>query len=110
MADTTKVPGEVRTDFGKGYARRIRQADKIPADYEVAGEMGLMKTSQWALGDAKHFEMVQKGSQLAGKVMRGKKLGPIPVPVAERWLKYRDVDEIPSQSFRNWWKKNREEH
>ena len=35
---------------------------------------------------------------------------PIPVPVAERWLKYRDVDEIPSQSFRNWWKKNREEH
>ena len=86
------------------------KADKIPADYEVAGEMGLMKTSQWALSDAKHFEMVQKGSQLAGKVMRGKKLGPIPVPVAERWLKYRDVDEIPSQSFRNWWKKNREEH
>ncbi|WP_144793711.1 50S ribosomal protein L25/general stress protein Ctc [Kocuria palustris] len=31
MADTTKVPGEVRKDFGKGYARRIRKADKIPA-------------------------------------------------------------------------------
>ena len=101
------------TDILVHLRQRVVQsekADKIPADYEVAGEMGLMKTSQWALGDAKHFEMVQKGSQLAGKVMRGKKLGPIPVPVAERWLKYRDVDEIPSQSFRNWWKKNREEH
>ena len=101
------------TDILVHLRQRVVQsekADKIPADYEVAGEMGLMKTSQWALSDAKHFEMVQKGSQLAGKVMRGKKLGPIPVPVAERWLKYRDVDEIPSQSFRNWWKKNREEH
>lgn len=37
MADTTKVPGEVRTDFGKGYARRIRQADKIPAVIYGAG-------------------------------------------------------------------------
>mgnify|MGYP002653200205 FL=1 len=101
------------TDILVHLRQRVVQsekADKITANYEVAGEMGLMKTSQWALGDAKHFEMVQKGSQLAGKVMRGKKLGPIPVPVAERWLKYRDVDEIPSQSFRNWWKKNREEH
>lgn len=31
MADTTKVPGEVRTDFGKGYARRVRANDQIPA-------------------------------------------------------------------------------
>lgn len=101
------------TDILVHLRQRVVQsekADKIPTDYEVVGEMGLMKTSAWALGDAKHFEMVQKGSQLAGKVMRGRKLGPIPVPVAERWLKYRDVDEIPSQSFRNWWKKNREEH
>lgn len=37
MADTTKVPGEVRSDFGKGYARRIRQADRIPAVIYGAG-------------------------------------------------------------------------
>ncbi|WP_130866451.1 LutB/LldF family L-lactate oxidation iron-sulfur protein [Acidipropionibacterium timonense] len=86
------------------------KADKVPQDHEVAAEMALMKTAAWVMGDAKHFETVQKGSQLAGKVMRGKSLGPIPVPVAERWLKYRDVEGIPAQSFRTWWKKNREDH
>jgi len=30
------------------------------------------------------------------------------VPVAERWLKYRDVDAPPADTFRTWWKKNRE--
>lgn len=31
MVDVIRIPGETRTDFGKGYARRIRKADKIPA-------------------------------------------------------------------------------
>ncbi|MCY7397001.1 MAG: 50S ribosomal protein L25/general stress protein Ctc [Nocardioides sp.] len=31
MADTEKIATEARTEFGKGAARRIRRADKIPA-------------------------------------------------------------------------------
>ncbi|NKE09429.1 MULTISPECIES: 50S ribosomal protein L25/general stress protein Ctc [Kocuria] len=31
MVDVIRIPGEVRTDFGKGYARRIRANDQIPA-------------------------------------------------------------------------------
>lgn len=31
MSDTTKIVAEKRSDFGKGAARRIRRADKIPA-------------------------------------------------------------------------------
>jgi large subunit ribosomal protein L25 len=31
MADTNKLPAELRTKFGKGAARKIRAADKIPA-------------------------------------------------------------------------------
>ncbi|RIK16421.1 MAG: 50S ribosomal protein L25 [Acidobacteria bacterium] len=31
MSDQTKIPAEQRTEFGKGAARRIRRADKIPA-------------------------------------------------------------------------------
>jgi len=31
MADTAKITTESRTEFGKGAARRIRRADKIPA-------------------------------------------------------------------------------
>ncbi|WP_298889232.1 50S ribosomal protein L25/general stress protein Ctc [uncultured Serinicoccus sp.] len=31
MADQLKLPAEKRTEFGKGAARRIRRADKVPA-------------------------------------------------------------------------------
>lgn len=31
MVDVIRIPGEVRSDFGKGYARRIRANDQIPA-------------------------------------------------------------------------------
>lgn len=31
MSDTTKIVAEKRSDFGKGAARRVRRADKIPA-------------------------------------------------------------------------------
>ncbi|WP_336650068.1 50S ribosomal protein L25/general stress protein Ctc [Kocuria rosea] len=31
MADTIRIPATTRSDFGKGYARRIRNNDQIPA-------------------------------------------------------------------------------
>ncbi|MDX2375833.1 50S ribosomal protein L25/general stress protein Ctc [Microbacterium sp. LRZ72] len=31
MSDDTKIPAEQRTEFGKGFARRLRAAGKIPA-------------------------------------------------------------------------------
>ena len=31
MSDTIKISATVRSDFGKGYARRIRMAGDIPA-------------------------------------------------------------------------------
>lgn len=31
MSDQTTIPAELRTEFGKGAARRIRRADKVPA-------------------------------------------------------------------------------
>ena len=31
MADDLKISAETRTEFGKGAARRIRRADKVPA-------------------------------------------------------------------------------
>ncbi len=31
MSDQIKIPAEKRTEFGKGAARRIRRADKVPA-------------------------------------------------------------------------------
>ncbi len=85
------------------------KAERFPRDVEVGAEMALMKTASWVLGDAKHFEAVQKGSSLAGRALHGRTIGPIPAPVADRWLRHRDVTDVPAQSFRQWWNKNRKE-
>lgn len=84
------------------------KADGLPRDREVAVEQGLIKTAEWVMGSHRHLEAMEAGSGLAGRVLRGRPLGPIPVPVADRWLKYRDVQAIPTQSFRSWWKQSKE--
>ena len=38
MANTVKLEGEARTEFGKGVARRLRVANKIPATIYAGGE------------------------------------------------------------------------
>ncbi len=91
---------------------QVAQAEKIDhghGDVEVLGEQGIMKAAQWVLGDYKHWETTMYATRAAGRVLGNKPLGPIPVPVAERWLKYRDVQPIPTQTFRDWWKQNRVE-
>lgn len=85
------------------------KADRFGADTEGTTERNIMKTVGWLFGDAKRFEAAQVATRGAGRVLRGKPLGPIPVPVAERWLKFRDVEAPPTQTFRSWWKKNRQE-
>ena len=61
------------------------------------------------MGDARHFETIQGGAGAFGKLHK-KPLGPAPaIPVANKWLKYRDVQAVPPQSFRSWWKQNKED-
>jgi L-lactate dehydrogenase complex protein LldF len=31
----------------------------------------------------------------------------MPIPIASRWLDARDTEAPPTQTFRQWWKKNR---
>ena len=38
MANTVKLEGEIRNEFGKGVARRLRVANKIPATIYAGGE------------------------------------------------------------------------
>ena len=71
-------------------------------------EQALLKTAGWVMSDGKHLEAVQAASRTAGKVWGTKKwIGPLPVPLASRWLQARDVEPPPSETFRAWWKRNR---
>lgn len=67
-------------------------------------EQALMKTADWVMANGKRLEKVQMGSRLAGRVFKGRPIGPLPVPLASRWLQSRDVDAPPTQTFRQWWR------
>ena len=81
-------------------------------DYKTSkhptGEQAIMKGAGWVMADGSHLETVQAGSRLAGRVFRGRWLGPMPIPIASRWLDARDTEAPPTQTFRQWWKKNHE--
>ncbi len=100
------------TDIMIHLRHKVVQAEKADRpwrrDPEIVGEMALMKGAAWAFGNHKHFEKIQIASSLTGKALGKRGLGPLPVPIADRWLKYRDVDQVPKQTFRQWWSKNKE--
>ena len=72
-------------------------------------EQAVMKAAAFALQDGRHVEAAQRATGLAGRMLRGRWLGPLPVPLAERWLQARDLEAPPTQSFRQWWAKRAEE-
>lgn len=72
-------------------------------------EQVLMKGASWALSAGGHLRAVQIGSRAAGRVMGQTWMGPIPLPLASRWSRARDVQAPPEETFREWWRKNRTE-
>ena len=66
-------------------------------------EQGIMKTAAWVLSDGKHLEKAQLATRAAGKLLKGRYLGPMPVPLVGRWLRARDVEAPPTETFRQWW-------
>ncbi|HMQ64938.1 MAG TPA: LutB/LldF family L-lactate oxidation iron-sulfur protein [Arachnia sp.] len=74
----------------------------------ATGEQALMKTAAWVMSDGKHLAEAQLATRAAGGVFGKRWLGKLPIPIASRWLRARDVEAPPTQTFRQWWKKNRE--
>lgn len=71
-------------------------------------EQGLMKSTTWVMSKGRNLEKVHWGSRLVGRVLRDRWLGPMPVPLAARWLQARDAEAPPAETFREWWRKNKE--
>ena len=99
------------TDIIVHLRNRVADAERkeFSKDVDVNGEKVIMKAAAWVLGDYKHWETVMYASRSASRALGPHKIGPLPVPVANRWLDYRNIDHIPRQTFRDWWKANRGE-
>lgn len=72
-------------------------------------EPTIMAAGKWAFADHSHLESVEKLARAAAIVMgKTTHLGPLPWPAAP-WTNARDIPMPPRESFRAWWKRNREE-
>jgi len=70
-------------------------------------EKSLMDAAAWMMADSSHLEAAQLSTRAAGLILPGVVLGPLPVPIASRWLRARDVEMPPKETFRRWWKTHR---
>ena len=61
----------------------------------------------WIMGDHKRLEKAQLAAKLGGRALGGHTIRTLPGPFAG-WASARDVPNPPTQSFRDWWKKNRD--
>ena len=71
-------------------------------------EPTLMKVASWVMADGRHLAAAGKASSLAGRLLPIRTIGPLPPPLS-RWTDSRDVPMVPKQTFRQWWKENRDE-
>ena len=77
-----------------------RGKKKIPGQMDVG-----MNAASWALSSGKRLGLIEKGLPL-GRLAAGpdKKITKLPgIPAG--WTQSRDIPAPPSQSFRDWWKK-----
>lgn len=86
----------------------------VQVDQERGGRGGLpsgqdlaMKAAGWAMGSASRFGLAEKALG-AGRLLAGKdhRISRLPWP-ASKWTGSRDIPEPPTETFRQWWARNR---
>ena len=83
----------------RGKVVEAKKADRMPHS-----EAGVMRTASWMMADHRRWGAAMKGSGLAGRVLgsRFDHFGTLPWP-ASKWTNARDVQMLPTESFREWW-------
>ncbi|OKH81501.1 (4Fe-4S) protein [Mycobacterium sp. ST-F2] len=86
----------------------------VQVDQERGGRGGLpsgqdlaMKAAGWAMGSASRFGLAERALG-AGRLLAGKdhRISRLPWP-ASKWTGSRDIPEPPTETFRQWWARNR---
>jgi len=86
---------------------RARVVDEKREHKLPTPEMIAMQAMKWVFDDAKRFERAEAAARLGSRSMaRGGKIGTLPGMLG-RWSDARDTPAVPSESFRQWWERNR---
>lgn len=83
---------------------RHKVVEHKSAKHRPGTERAAMAAASWLMSSGTHLRGVQYASRAVGAVLKGRSIGPMPVPVAGRWLRHRDVAAPPAQTFRAWWR------
>jgi L-lactate dehydrogenase complex protein LldF len=67
-------------------------------------EAAAMAATAWLFRDAKRLEAAQRAATTAGRVLHGRRIGPLPGPFAP-WTNARDLPSPPAETFRQWWRR-----
>jgi L-lactate dehydrogenase complex protein LldF len=67
-----------------------------------SAEAKAMKGMAWMFGDYRRLEKAQKAAKLGGRLLGGRTIHTMPGPFGP-WTSARDVPDLPTQSFRDWW-------
>ncbi|OYO18761.1 iron-sulfur cluster-binding protein [Enemella evansiae] len=89
----------------------VELRNRVTRDHPDLAERAAMKAAAWLMADHRNLERGQAAASLGGRLFgRTQKLGAIPLPIASAWSGARDIPLPPRETFRTWWRKNREEH
>jgi L-lactate dehydrogenase complex protein LldF len=69
-------------------------------------EQTLMRSGGWLMSSGDRFGTVARAAGLPKRILRRDAVGPLPWP-ASIWTISRDLPLPPTETFRQWWKKNR---
>lgn len=88
--------------------QRNRVVEAKKKDTMPHAEAAVMASASWMMADHRRWSVATKSSGLAGRVLgrRMESFGPLPPPLS-RWTNARDVKMMPTESFRDWWARER---
>ncbi|MFI5534043.1 LutB/LldF family L-lactate oxidation iron-sulfur protein [Kitasatospora sp. NPDC051853] len=99
MIDIPEVLAHLRAEAVESK----RRSHRLPGAEALA-----MKAATTVFSSPGRFAAVQKAAALGGRLLgRNGRIGPLPGP-ARGWSDARDTAVPPAESFRAWWRKNRE--
>ena len=78
---------------------------RVTAEGGHPAESAAMKAAAWVLSDPKRLAGAQKAAGLAGRVIGDRTIRTVPGLGA--WTSARDVPTPPTESFRQWWARER---